>query len=44
MENYVSIHKWIAKTGLAERFDSDKDPEEGFISLEILLIVETSIP
>ena len=28
MENYVSIHKWIAKTGLAERFDTDKDPEE----------------
>lgn len=36
MENYVSIHKWIAKTGLAERFDTDKDPIEGNISLEIL--------
>lgn len=36
MENYVSIHKWIAKTGLAEKFDSDEDPEEGWVSLEIL--------
>ena len=32
----MSIHKWIAKTGLAERFDSDEDPEEGWVSLEIL--------
>lgn len=36
MENYVSVHKWITKTGLAERFDTDANPEEGFISLEIL--------
>ena len=36
MTNYASIHNWLKKTGLAERFDSDKDPIEGQINLEIL--------
>jgi len=36
MTNYVSLHKWIKKTGLAEEFDTDKDPIETDINLEIL--------
>ena len=36
MSNYATLHKWIAKTGLAERYDTDKDPIEGQIALEIL--------
>jgi len=36
MSNYASIHNWLKKTGLAERFDTDEDPIEGQINLEIL--------
>lgn len=36
MSNYATIHKWLKKTGLAERFDTDKDPIEGQIVLEVL--------
>jgi hypothetical protein len=36
MSNYATIHKWLAKTGLAEGYDTDKDPIEGQIILEIL--------
>ena len=36
MSNYATIHKWIAKTGLAERLDTDEDPIETQINLEIL--------
>ena len=35
MSNYATIHKWIAKTGLAEGYDTE-DPQEGQIALEIL--------
>jgi hypothetical protein len=36
MSNYATIHKWLKKTGLAEQYDTDKDPIEGQIVLEIL--------
>ena len=36
MSNYATVHKWLAKTGLAEGYDTDKEPEEGQIALEIL--------
>ena len=36
MSNYASIHKWLAKTGLAEGYDTEKEPQEGQIALEIL--------
>lgn len=36
MTNYSTIHKWLRKTGLAETFDTDKNPIEGFGVLEIL--------
>lgn len=36
MTNYSTIHKWLRKTGLAEGFDTDKDPIEGVGVLQIL--------
>lgn len=36
MTNYATIHKWLRKTGLAESYDTDKDPIEGQGVLEIL--------
>lgn len=36
MTNYATIHKWLRKTGLAENFDTDRNPIEGAGVLEIL--------
>ena len=36
MSNYATIHKWLKKTGLAEEYDTDEDPIEGQIVLEVL--------
>ena len=36
MENYTSVLKWLKKTGLAEGYDTDADPIETQIILEIL--------
>ena len=36
MENYTSILNWLKKTGLAEQYDTDKDPIETQIVLQIL--------
>lgn len=36
MENYTSVLKWLKKTGLAEQYDTDADPIETQIILEIL--------
>jgi hypothetical protein len=36
MTNYATIHQWLRKTGLAENFDTNKNPIEGAGILEIL--------
>jgi hypothetical protein len=36
LTNYITIHKWLRKTGLAETFDTDEYPIESVGVLEIL--------
>lgn len=36
LENYITIHNWLKRTGLAETFDTSENPEEGQGVLEIL--------